>query len=60
MAQYIKHLLCKHEDLGLDPSTYVKVRCGSVTCKSITVGIEKSWRQMHLRGLLISLSSKKC
>lgn len=60
MAQCIKHLLCKHEDPDLDPSTHVKARCDSVTCKSITVGIEKSWRQVHLRGLLTSLSSKKC
>lgn len=60
MAQCIKHLLWKHEDLGLNPSTHVKARCGSVTCKSITVGIEKSWGQVLLRGLLTSLSRKKC
>lgn len=40
MAQCIKHLLCKLENPGVDPSTHVKARCGSVTCKSITVGIE--------------------
>lgn len=30
MAQCVKCLLHKHEDLNLDPSIYIKIECSSV------------------------------
>lgn len=30
MARCLRCLLCKHEDLSLDPSVHVKTRCGSI------------------------------
>ena len=57
MAQLIKSLPYRREDLSSDPSIYVQVRDGGTPLTPKPR--ERWWRQMHPRSLLASLPQKK-